>query len=277
MVLSLPLTRGIFESSKKSLLRRNSLNDDMIEQPELEEEDETKPLDSVELTNRDIAIFKLAHEHRYLVHSQIREGFWKNRSTPAKTPHRRIQRLVNSGFLERGYSEMKNLNCYAITEKSLAILRARNLDSGLSLYKFTPRFDRSIDHDLKLLNLRIIFRQFGLDSWTCERITREREHQERIPDGILNVSGKRIAVEFENNGLTKEIARYQAMFTYYNRHEIYALLFLIIDGNLKDWIIRVLDYDVQRVWMVSYKEILKRKEKAVFENKAASFTLSDIL
>jgi len=253
------------------LIAENESKEDFIE------EDENAPLDPLELTHRDIAIFKLAHEHRFIVYSQIREGFWKNRTVPAKTCYKRVQRLVRSGFLEKGYSTRKSLDVYFVTSKSLDILRERGLDSGLELYKPTEWFDRSIDHDLKVLNLRILFRDLGLDSWTSERIARERQYLKKIPDGVLNVGGKKIAIEFENLGLTKQMVRYQAMLNYYKQHEKYALLFIIIDGDVKDWLVRILDYDVKRVWITTYREVERKKENALFENKAASFTLSEIL
>ena len=253
------------------------MNDEPIETHESEEEDETKPLDLLELTDRDIAVFKLAHEHRFIAYSQIREGFWKNRKVPAKTCYKRIERLLRSGFLAKVRSTRKGLDCYFVTDKSLQVLNERGLDSSLALYQPTEWFDRSIDHDLKVTNLRILFRDLGLDSWTSERVARERDHLKKVPDGILNIGGKKIAIEFENLGLTKEMVRYQAMLNYYKEHENYVLLFMIVDGNVKDWLIRVMDYDVKRVWIATYRELTKKKEDTVFENKAASFALSELL
>lgn len=243
---------------------------------DFEEEDESKLLDPLELTKRDIAIFKLAHEHRFLAYSQIREGFWKERTVPAKTCYKRVERLIRSGFLEKGYSTRKSLDVYFATAKSLQILQDKGLDSGLQLYKPTEWFDRSIDHDLKVTNLRIIFRDLGLDSWTSERVARERHYLKKVPDGILNIGGKKIAIEFENIGLTKERSRYQAMLNYYKQHDNYMLLFLIIDADVKDWLVGM-DYDVKRVWIATYREFTKKREDTVFENKVTSFALSEIL
>jgi len=253
------------------------LSEENAQPGNFEEEDETKPLDPLDLTARDIAIFKLAHEHRYIVYSQIREGFWKNRTVSAKTCYKRVERLVRSGFLDKGYSSRKSLDVYFVTAKSFKILQDRGLDSGLMLYEPTEWFDRSIDHDLKVLNLRILFRDLGLDSWTSERVARDRDHLKKVPDGILNIGGKRIAIEFENLGLTKQMVRYQAMLNYYRQHENYVLLFLIIDGDVKDWLVTVMDYDVKRVWITTYRELTQKKGDAVFENKAASFALCEIL
>lgn len=242
----------------------------------IEEEDESKPLDTLELTPRDISIFKMAHEHRFLAYSQIREGFWKDRTMPAKTCNKRVERLVRSGFLEKGYSRRLSLNVYFATAKSLDILREKGLDSGLVLYKPTEWFDRSISHDLKVTNLRILFRDLGLDSWTSERVARERHYLKKVPDGVLNVGGRQIAIEFENIGLTKQKSRYQEMLNYYNQHDRYMLLFLIIDADVKDWLLDM-DYDMKRVWIANYGLLMKNKGDTVFENRIAQFNLNEIL
>ena len=227
----------------------------------------------IELTDRDVAVFKLVHEHRYLAYGQIREAFWKERSEPAKACYRRIERLINSGYFSKGYSGRKNLNIYFVTEKSLEILKDRKLDSDIRLYEPTPYFDRSIDHDLKVASVRIFLRQFGLDSWTPERVLRERDHLFRVPDGVLNIRGKRIAIEFENH-LTKSMKRYQEILDYYSDHKNYLLLLVIIDGDTKDWLVHGMRYNAKKIWITTYQELMNDKEDALFENKRASFKLS---
>ncbi len=236
-------------------------------------DDESKIITPIELTDRDIAIFKLIHEHRYLAYGQIREAFWKERSESAKACYRRIERLINSGYLSKGYSGRKNLNIYFATEKSLEILKTRNLDSDIRLYEPTPYFDRSIDHDLKVASVRIFFREFGLSDWTPERVLRERDHFFRVPDGVLNIRGKKLAIEFENH-LTKSMKRYQEVFDYYSDHKIYLLLLMIIDGDTKDWLVHGMRYNAQKIWITTYQELLNDREDTLFENKRASFKLS---
>ena len=244
------------------------------ESPAIEDsEDVSKTIKPIELTDRDIAVFKLIHEHRYLAYGQIREAFWKDRSEPAKACYRRIERLINSEFLRKAYSGRKSLNIYFATEKSVAILKERNLDSDIRLYEPTPHFDRSIDHDLKVASVRILLRQFGLDTWTSERVLRERDKLYRIPDGVLSIRGKRIAIEFENH-LTKSMKRYQEVLNYYSEHKTYLLLLMIIDGDTKDWLVGGMKYNAQKIWMITYQDLMNDKGEALFENKRASFKLS---
>ena len=236
-------------------------------------DDVTKPIEPVELTARDVAVFKLIHEHRYLAYGQLRAAFWKDRSEPAKSCYRRIERLINSGYLRKDYSGRKSLNIYFATDKSLAVLKERAFDSDLRLYEQTPHFDHSIDHDLKVASVRILFRQFGLDSWTSERVLRDRDHLFRVPDGILNIRGKQIAIEFENH-LTKSMKRYQELFNYYSAHKTYLLLLVIIDGDVKDWLVNAMQYSAKKIWMTTYQELIREKGDTLFENRLASFKLS---
>lgn len=244
------------------------------ESPAIEDsEDVSKIIKPIELTDRDIAVFKFVHEHRYLAYGQIREAFWKDRSELAKACYRRIERLINSGYLRKDYSGRKSLNIYFATEQSVAILKERNLDSDIRLYEPTPHFDCSIDHDLKVASVRILFRQFGLDTWISERVLRERDKLFRIPDGVLIIRGKKIAIEFENH-LTKSMKRYQEVLNYYSDHNTYLLLLMIIDGDTKDWLVSGMKYNAKKIWMITYQDLMNDKGEALFENKRASFELS---
>jgi len=115
----------------------------------------------------------------------------------------------------------------------------------------------------------------GLFQWTSERILMERDHLFRRPDAVLTIRGRKIAIEFEN-GITKGRARYRELFSYYDLSEDYRLLFVIIRGDTRDWLMD-LDYDARKTWLVTYKDLMNEKEKALFENKRGAFELSRLL
>ena len=233
---------------------------------------ETSP---VVLTERDIAVFHIAHEQRYLCYNQISGGFWKERSEDAKACWHRVEKLVNAGYLTKEYSGKMRMDVFFASEKAVEVLKKKSLDSGLPVMKPSRDFDRNIVHDLHVTNLRILFREMGLIQWKSERILWERDHLYHKPDGVLTIRGKKIAIEFEN-GITKGIKRYQALFEYYDDHEGYRLLFLIIRGDTREWLMG-LDYDARKTWFVTYKDLVKQKEKALFENKRGAFELSRLL
>ena len=235
------------------------------------EEDESQPL---VLTKRDIGLFKMVHEHRYIAIKQIRDGFWKGCSTTSHVIYRRIQRLVNMGYLERTYSERSSCIVYYLTENGYKELQSRGLDSGLALYEKTEDFDRLSQHDMKVLNVRILFAELGLNQWRSERFLKEKDNLARFPDGVLNVRGLKIAIELENT--TKEKSRYPEIFGYYGENTDYALVFMVMVKGLKNWMLDM-NYDAKRVWFTHYDDLFKLREQTLFENRAASFHLNRII
>jgi DNA-binding PadR family transcriptional regulator len=226
------------------------------------------------LTNRDIAVFRMIHEHRYSPYNQIQTAFWRDRSVQSNSCYGRIERLVKEGYLEKGFSKRKGLHVYFLCESGRKELRDRGLDSDLPLYHKTDDFDRYADHDLKVLSIRLLLAQLGLDQWRSERLLKERDFLNRVPDGILSVKGYKIAIEMEN--FLKSGLRYEELFAYYGENTDYALLFMVMDTGLKDWLLKM-NYDVKRVWFASYNDLIKLKGETLFENKSASFLLNRFL
>ncbi len=229
----------------------------------------------VALTKRDVEIMQFAHEQRYLCYNQISDTFWKGCSEEANACKHRVSKLVSAGYLSKQYSGRKKLDLYFATEKAVEILKARSLDSGIPALKVTRDFERYVSHDLHVTDLRILFRSLGWHDWTSERVLRERDHLFHKPDGVLTVRGRKIAIEFENK-ITKGKARYQKLFEDYDNHEGYRLLFVIILGDIRDWLLD-LKYDARKVWFADYEDLMNGKGKAHFENMRGEFELSRLL
>mgnify|MGYP000880819854 CR=1 FL=1 len=248
----------------------------MVEQDvELTKQDlEGDPQKPLVLTHRDIAVFKLIHEHRFSPYNQIRIAFWRDRSRESNSCYGRIERLVKEGYLEKDVSKRRSLPVFFITEVALKELRSRGLDSDLVLYKKTDDFDRNADHDLKVLSLRLLFAYMGLDNWRSERVLKERDSKHRIPDGVLIVKGFKIAIEMEN--YMKSAPRYGEIFQYYGENKEYSLVFMIMDEGLKDWLLKM-NYDTKRIWFAGYNDLFKHEGETLFENRNASFLLNRIL
>jgi len=248
-------------------------NDQGIEAVNSDEvlEDESQPL---VLTDRDIAIFRLVHEHRYLAFNQIRQAFWPDRSEVAKAAYRRVRRLVKAGYLEVGRSRRMSLDLYLLSEKSLLELQRRGMDLALGKYHLTQHFERFADHDLKVTNVRILFRELGIENWTSERVLKEVRHETHVPDGIVNLRGRFVAIEFDNT--LKSKARYKEIFNRYANDPDYYLLIMIVYHGLRHWLVD-LDYDPEQVWFVDYKDLMRNKSKILLENKHATFEFARLL
>lgn len=235
------------------------------------EEDESQPL---VLTKRDIGVFKMIHEHRYSPNNHIQTAFWKGCSRTSNSSYGRIERLVKMGYLERTYSARSTCLVYYLAEKGYKELQSRGLDSGLGLYEKTVDFDRFSKHDMKVLSLRILFAELGLDQWRSERLLTDKDNLARFPDGVLNVRGLKIAIELENT--VKQKSRYPEIFGYYKENTGYALVFMVMVQGLKNWMLDM-NYDAKRVWFTHYNDLFKLREQTLFENRTASFHLNRII
>ena len=229
----------------------------------------------VVLTKRDVEVLKFAHEQRYLCYNQISDTFWKGCSEDANACKHRVAKLVSVGYLSKQYSGRKKLDVYFASEKAVELLKTRSLDSGIPALRITRDFERYISHDLHVTDLRILFRDLGWHEWTSERVLRERDHLYHRPDGVLTVRGQKIAIEFENR-ITKNKDRYKEMFEYYDDHDGYKLLFVIVLKDIRDWLLD-LRYNVRKVWFVDYEELMELKEKTLLENMRGSFELGRLL
>ncbi len=233
--------------------------------PAIEEENESGP---VVLTERDIEIFRLVHEHRYLAFNQIKRAFWKDCSDIANAGYKRVKHLVKAGYLEEGYSSRKGLILYLLSEKSYQELQRRNMDLGLFRYELTDNFERHVNHDLNVVNIRILFREMGLKDWTPERVLKEQNPQkERVPDGIVKVDGNPMVIEFENSLKTK--SRYKEIFDSYPANGEYYVVLVIVYKGIKEWLLQM-DYNPEQVWFVDYNNLMSKREKSLLENKQES-------
>lgn len=234
-------------------------------------EEAAEPL---EITERDVAIFKLIHEQRYVVMNQIVTAFWKCRSEDGRAAKRRVSRLVEADYLKLGAVSGREIKVLLLTEKSYGELKSRGLDSGLSLYVPKSDYYYHFDHDLKVVNLRILFRDLGLDKWKSERLLKEKELYGKVPDAVLDIHGYQAAIEFENTVKSKE--RYREAFQRYRKYSSFYFVFFVMDKWGRDWIFD-LDYDPQQVWFVLYRDLFEMRGETPFTNKEASFPLSRIL
>lgn len=239
-----------------------------------QEKAEDEALGPVVLKARDIQVFRLIHEQRYLAYAHVKSVFWEKSSVIAGACYHRLEKLIEAGYLVKETSLKRKLPVYLLTEKGLCELLQRGLAGGMPLFRMNDFYRVNMDHDLKVTTLRVFFRAHGIDVWTSERVLKDRDFRAKVPDGVLHVYGNRIAIEMENS--TKGKKRYEALFASYAQSKEYERVFMILGKEIKDWVMD-LDYDPSKVWFVEYKDLLRLGAEAVFVNKAASFILARIL
>lgn len=237
-----------------------------------QQKEDQEPL---ELTERDISVFQLIHEQRYLVYNQIQRAFWPERSLSAKACYKRVTRLEKAEYLGAIRSESEGVNVYFLMDKAYEEIRKRGLDHGLRPYRFTEKSEYYVSHDLKVATVRIVFHELGLKQWTSERLLKERDHLTRYPDGVLHLGRYKAAIEVEN--VPKEKGRYSDLFRHYAQADEYFLVFVVMCKGIRDWLITSSDYNPQQVWFTKYGEVVNKGGEAYFRNGRDGFALQRFL
>lgn len=226
------------------------------------------------LTARDIELFQYLNEQKFMVSGQIYEIFWPKSDPESGTARQRLTKLVESGYLKIIQIERNKLRLFLLREKGIEALRQRRLDHGFSeLSDVNPVL---VEHGLKLVNIRSLFRELGQRNWRSERVIRKADSNRGwYPDGILDVSGFKIAIELENSFREKD--RYIRRFKHYAETGEFALVIFILSWpSVRSWIYD-LDAPQDKIAFVDYDALLEKKGDAELGNKTSKITLRSIL
>ncbi len=237
----------------------------------LTDEDWNKPL---ALTDRDLGVMTLAHEERYICYSQIKDGFWPEASHASNTARRRVRKMIDENYLWRQSTRERVHYLYLLGERGYQLLKSKYLDRGLDLFRFNEdRESRLVDHNLKVVNIRLLFREFGLNDWTPERILSREARGNIFPDGVIHLRGHKIAIEFENE--LKSNKRYRERFWHYARRNEYLFVIFVTTDHLPSRVLH-LEYNKSQVGFVEYSHLMHNKEEAEVRNKNSSFVLAEM-
>ena len=236
------------------------------------------PAGNTILTERDIELFSYLNEQKFMVSSQIYEIFWPQSEVRSGTARQRLTKLVESGYIKivivKDPKKETELRLFVLTEKGINELRKRKLDRGFS--ELSSINHVLVEHSLKIVNVRAIFRELGQKNWRSERLIRKEDSNRGwYPDGALDVSGFKIAIEVENS--FREKSRYIRRFKHYAENQEFGLaIFILSWPSVKSWIFD-LDAPQDKICFVNYETLLKKRGDAELENKTSSIKLSSIL
>lgn len=229
----------------------------------------------IQITERDIELFRFLNEQKALVSGQIYNIFWPNRSAAAGAGRMRLTKLVDAGYIKM--MEIKPywhpLRLFVLAEKGLKVLRDKQLDHGFS--EITALSVSQIDHTLKLVNVRGVMRELSGTKWRSERqIRKEDWGQGWFPDADLELHGLRIAFELENSFRSKE--RYIRRFANYARDKKYALvLFIVSWPSVRSWLLD-LEMPQDKIGFVDYDDLIQNLDMAKIMNKTSQIRLGSL-
>src|SRR3990167_406489 len=154
---------------------------------------------NLNMTDRDIELLRFLNEQYFMVSGQIYQTFWPDSSVRSGTARQRLSKLVEAGYVKiiETVKDHKKLKLFLITEKGIRVLKEKKLDHGFS--EISDIGSMPIEHTLKLVNVRILFRKLSQYRFRCERVVRQEDVERGwYPDSILELHGFKIAMELEN-------------------------------------------------------------------------------
>ena len=226
------------------------------------------------LTERDIELFRYLNEQKFMVSGQIYQIFWPECDPRSGAARQRLTKLVEAGYLKIIEVDKDKLKLFLLTEKGIDILKERRLDHKFAeLSDVNPLF---VQHTLKLVNIRALFRELGQHDWRSERLMRKEDMKRGwYPDGMLDLYGLKVAFELENSFRSKD--RYVQRFKKYESDNTVDLAVFVVSWHLvKSWLLD-LEGPQDRICFVLYDDLLKKKGDAELENKTSKIVLKSIL
>lgn len=239
----------------------------------LVEDEGVTDLIPLRLTGRDIQIFRLLNEHRFMVAGQIYQIFWPESEATSGTARQRLTKLVEAGYAKLIEEEKKRLRLFLLTRKGIQVLKERGLDHGFTeVMSVNPAL---VEHTLKLVNIRHVMTELGAVHWMTEPLIRKEEAWRGwFPDAAFEISGLRLAIELENSFRSKEL--YISRFRRYQDAKEFALVIYIVSWPaVRTWLID-LEAPQNKLGFVTYHDLIQKKGEAEFENKTSKIKLGSI-
>lgn len=167
------------------------------------------------LTDRDLDLMMLLHEHVVLSFSQIHERFFTNRTFA--TAMNRLKRLQSQGWIERTKVPRMRLEG---RKNATGVVFQLSVKGRTMINKYRPEVDvfercpvlnlYQLDHDLLIADIADYFKeQFSTCLWINGRYLGDVKGFGKIPDAVLQKpnNDKVIAIELELN--SKSARRYK--------------------------------------------------------------------
>lgn len=211
----------------------------------------------MKLQARDYEILSWLVQMKFMLLDQITSVFFKGCNSH-RAPYRRLLKLMKAGLIEtkRVYTESRDL--YIPTKKAVKFLMSQNDPYALGLSK--DRDFANYSHDKTLIELRVLFRELGIQTWIPERILRSAKPTGSCPDALLVTLNYLYAVEYERT--EKKLTRYKEIVERYNRGNYHAVLFICRAQALVKKIKSIASS--RRFYFMTLEDLTRARENAVF-------------
>jgi len=172
-----------------------------------------------------------------------------------------IEELIEAGHVKVDGSYFGGSEHFLPARKAKKYLK----DQGIKIYVKTPRRAplKNEKHDGVLTNVRLTFEEMGYKTWQSERCLKQRGMREFIPDGILELGRRKIAIELELSN--KSEAHYRKRFKFYEGHPaIDAVLYIVATPHQRQKFLRVTE-GTEKIYIVMLRSFTEHGRDAYVE------------
>ena len=227
----------------------------------------------IEITERDIELFRYVNEQKHMTSGQIYDKFWPDSSVRTGTGRQRLSKLVESGYIKIQSLFRQKMKLFLLTTKGVQELRARNLDHGLT--EIDGVNQAHVKHTLKLVEIRSVFEKMGPVKWVSERMLRKFNNgSKHFPDAVIEYKGLKTAIELENSIKSKKI--FIEKLDYYCKSKEFDLVIYIVSWvSAFSWMIDV-DVPQDKITYALYDDLMRKKGECELRNLSGTIKIGSL-
>lgn len=219
----------------------------------------------VAINVRDFSLLEFGLEQKFMTLDQIGRMFYPGNDKVFNWPMKCVRKLVKEGLLVAEKPGFCKPALYRVTAKGARLLRKHGLGSGLSAI---PCIDtRSWEHDLWVTDVRIIFfRKLGLKHWKPERLLKQENVKQKVPDGIVSFGDTDLVIEVERTLKKKEYYRKMLLDTCIHQFkDDEMILYITVDESDRRWLMKQAQGWL-RIYFATIKDLREMKDSVIFVN-----------
>lgn len=219
----------------------------------------------VRVNVRDFALLEFGLEQKFMTLNQIGRMFYPGNDKVFNWPMKCVCKLVEEGLLvveKPGFCEPR---LYRVTAKGARLLRKHGLGNELAAIEQINT--KCWEHDLWVTDVRIIFfRKLGLKLWKPERLLKQENVKQKVPDGIVHFKSTDLVIEVERTLKKKEY--YEKILTdtcsrQFRNQEI--ILYIMTNEADKRWLMKLAGGWV-RIYFATIDDLKEMKDSVTFLN-----------
>ena len=232
----------------------------------------------VRVEERDIRLFRLILEQKFLTRTQVRKHVFKDKFYSRL----RIWKLKKFDYLKTVLTLAQEPESYLLGQNGVEALRTHGYEIGNT---DLPQPQKSIEiatyeHDRDVTEIRFLLENAGLcKNWHSEKVLRLGMKGERkVPDGYFKTKRTGVAIEFERSD--KDASTYKKIFETYDKDPKIGYIFYICgDSGIMELIMRLVKATKpnKRFCFILFEELMKSRENAIFQCLDKNFTIKEIM